>query len=176
MSVWGYGSKIMKRKTVFPFKPPLCSHNPLRSLLQSLPLSGCSHGNHQVSRRAWKARWKAYDSLHMHRQNRHTSSLIYSNLPVHRVVTKRLLRLKACKQMTSLTVCHFITLWHTHTHTHGVIECIRRGGWCPAGAGRREKCVITAKHQVQFCCKSKRWSSWWEVWPEKRLRTEEDQL
>lgn len=49
--------------------PPLCFHSPPRRLVQSLPLSGCSHGNHQVSRQAWKARQRTCDSLHMLRQH-----------------------------------------------------------------------------------------------------------
>lgn len=37
--------------------------------------------------------------------------------------------------------------------TQSVIECIRRGGGCPAGGRWQEKCVITAEHHVQFCWK-----------------------
>lgn len=110
---------------------------PPRRLVQSLPLSGCSHGNHQVSRQAWKARQGTCDSLHMLRQ--HTLSdnrrltpshfffflSFFSNLQVHSVVTKRrclvsLESRQADDQSASPSVCHpvYLPAWHTHTQTH----------------------------------------------------------
>lgn len=100
---------------------------PPRRLVQSLPLSGCSHGNHQVSRQAWKARQGTCDSLHMLRQ--HTLSdnrrltpshfffflSFFSNLQVHSVVTKRrclvsLESRQADDQSASPSVCHPVYL------------------------------------------------------------------
>lgn len=111
---------------------------PPRRLVQSLPLSGCSHGNHQVSRQAWKARQGTCDSLHMLRQ--HTLSDNRRLTPSHfffflsfffklastQCSHKKAMFGESWNSTSRRPVCQSICLppclspcvTHPHTHTH----------------------------------------------------------
>ncbi len=109
--------------------------------MQSLPLSGCSHGNHQVSRQAWKARRGTCDSLHMLRQSTHPQITGGELPPLFKLASTPCSHKKAMfgesesrqaddqsaspsvyhSLCLSLSVTHAHTYTHTHTNTHTVL-------------------------------------------------------